>query len=393
MVDQLAHFDHGGEVFLQNPLAAFRRGREAGAFRHGDSKWPFLSIFRHSDIKTALVDWETWSSDIPAVRDLLLGDASYMVQDDPPRHTHFRRCMASALSPASLARRGIDIPAIVRARSRPLFESPTDAVEEVGARIALDLMSLLLGLPAGGKDYLRNWTNRFSNTVGAEFVSTDEAVLNAQRNAVGEVHKEMSEYLADLTRSSDAKGLIAESAEWPISIEERVGLLKSVAFAGNHTTAHMTANVLWLFASHPSELARLRSGEATVAAAVEEVLRFKSVFRGITRLARRDGTICGVPFSAGDNLICWLTSANFDERCFDAPEAFDIGRKAMPHLAFASGPHLCIGAAIARAQTTALIEMLCAHVDSINVAESAVCADPWVDGFEKLVVTFEGKAP
>lgn len=385
-------FDHGGEAFLQAPLAAFRRGRELGAVRHGDAKWPFLSIFRHADIKAALVDWETWSSNIPAVRDLLLGDASHMVQDDPPRHTHFRRCVAAALSPTSLAQRSIDVSSIVRARTRSLFEQQCDAVEEIGAQIALDLVSSLLGLPTGGSAYLRDWTNRFANEVGSEFVSTDDTILEAQRKAVASVHEEMSAYLADLTRSPQATGLVAESAGWPVTFQERIGLLKSIAFAGNHTTAHMTANAFWLFANNPAELKRLRSGEATITQAVEEAFRFKCVFRGITRLATREGMVCGVPFKAGDNLICWLTSANFDERRFERPDTFDIGRAGPSNLAFASGPHLCIGAHLARAQIAALIEMLRDQVAAIVVSDAKLSSDPWVDGFDKLVVGLEGSA-
>lgn len=381
-------FDHASPEFSRDPLTCFRRGRGVGAFRHGTTKWPLVSLFRYADIRRALADWRVWSSEIPAIRDLLLGDASVMVQDDPPRHTSFRRCLASRLTPQSLARDGFDISQVVEDRVSILFRGAGDAVEEVGAQIALDVVCRIVGLPDRERDYLRDWTNRFSAIVGAEFVSTDQQVLDAQRRAVAIVHNELSEYIRRCIRDGTGRaGLISESADWPISPEERVGLIKSIAFAGNHTSALMIANTLWLFATFPSELERLIDG-ASVATAVEEILRYKAVFRGITRIATRDGSICDVPYQKGDNLILWLTSGNFDEERFVNPENFDIARRDAAHVAFAVGPHHCVGASLARAEIYALVTMLQRRARRVRLEGAPKpSTDPWVDGFEELNVS------
>jgi len=378
-------FDHAGANFAADPHAAFQKWRPVGAVRHGTSRWPFISLFRYDDIKRALCDWRTWSSEIPAIRELLLGDAAVMVQDDPPRHTVFRRCVAPHLSPRQLARDGLDIAAIVARRVTPLFETGGDAVEDVGAQIALDVILGLVGLPASDRDYLREWTNRFSRAVGAELASTDEVVLENQRRAITVIHAELSEYVLRIIRDGPKLGgLIERSADWPISSEDRVGLIKSIAFAGNHTSALMIANTLWLFSQFPDQLERLRRG-AAVDAATEEVFRFKAVFRGITRIATRSGTLRGVTFHPGDNLLMWLTSGNFDPDSYLNAERFDITRDGPAHLAFAVGPHHCVGAALARAEITALVGLLARRASAIVLkAEPQAVDDPWVDGFERL---------
>jgi cytochrome P450 len=308
-----------------------------------------------------------------------------MVQDDPPRHTLFKRCLVNHLTPEALTRDGVQIAPIVEERVSALFKQRADAVEEVGAQIAMDVVCGILGLPDAEREYLRDWTNRFSRAVGAEFVSTDEQVLEAQRQAVGAIHDELSDYIRRWAHDGTGRtGLIEKSAAWPVESADRIGLLKSVAFAGNHTSAIMIANVLWLFAEHGEQLRRLRAG-GSIALALAEVFRFKSVFRGITRLATTDGCIQGVSFERGDNLLLWLTSANFDEHQYPDAEQFDISRAGAPHLGFAAGIHHCIGAPLARAEIAALLDVLRRRAGRI-VLDGAPrpITDPWVDGFEKL---------
>ncbi|HZX37991.1 MAG TPA: cytochrome P450, partial [Streptomyces sp.] len=71
---------------------------------------------------------------------------------------------------------------------------------------------------------------------------------------------------------------------------------------------------------------------------------------------------------AGDIVTTWLASANRDERVFDRPDDFDLSRSPNKHVSFAHGPHFCLGAFLARAELTALLESL---RDLVAVAEPA----------------------
>lgn len=164
-------------------------------------------------------------------------------------------------------------------------------------------------------------------------------------------------------------------------------MLKSLAFAGNHTSSILQSNAVWLLARFPEQFDRLKRREVSIRAAVDEVLRYKGTFRGVTRIAKRSGQIHGIPYLAGDYLLTWLTSANWDEDKFIRPHVFDVGRSPNGHLAFAVGNHYCIGAQIARLELECVLEFLTAHVRAIDLRrEPNVIKDPWVDGFLNLEV-------
>jgi hypothetical protein len=67
------------------------------------------------------------------------------------------------------------------------------------------------------------------------------------------------------------------------------------------------------------------------------------------RRAKRDTAVHGVPIAEGELVLCLLAAANRDPRVFADPHAFDVTRaNARDHVAFSSGIHYCLGAALAR---------------------------------------------
>ena len=77
--------------------------------------------------------------------------------------------------------------------------------------------------------------------------------------------------------------------------------------------------------------------------AIEEGLRWEPPLLSIVRTATRDTEVCGTPVPEGSTVVVNLGSANRDETRWDDPDSFDIRRARRPHLAFAHGPHLCLG--------------------------------------------------
>ena len=81
-------------------------------------------------------------------------------------------------------------------------------------------------------------------------------------------------------------------------------------------------------------------------------------------------TLHGVEIQPDDYVLCWLGSANRDERVFERPDVFDVGRERNPHLAFGFGPHYCLGANLARLEARVAIEALLARTRSIERADA-----------------------
>jgi cytochrome P450 len=384
-----------GPVF--DPLAAdFPRAaneqfatmrRDAPVFRHGDARWPFISVFEHSTIRAALLDPGTWSSVMPEVERLVLGDAAILIQDDPPRHAVFRRLVASSLGLGELQRIGVDIEALAKEHWSRIGSGECDFIEDYAAALALEVVGRIIGLSASDWPYLREWTNRFADSVGAEFLSTDSSELDRQANRVASLHAELTAFLEDVCRASHRRGLIEISSAWPITPRERIGLLKSLAFAGNHTSSILQGNAVWLLARNPREFQMFRNPATSISSTVEEILRFKGTFRGITRIAATSGSLGGLSFETGDYLLLWLASGNRDDKEYESPNEFRLSRWPNQHLAFGTGLHHCVAAHVARLQLRATLGVLRVCVQSVELSEEpAPIADPWVDGFTGLRV-------
>jgi cytochrome P450 len=100
--------------------------------------------------------------------------------------------------------------------------------------------------------------------------------------------------------------------------------------------------------------------------AVEEILRWGSVTMHFRRTALSDTEVAGTPIKAGDKIVLFYISADYDERQFPNPYAFDIRRSPNDHVAFGlKSPHKCLGEHLARLEIKVLFEELLPRVSSI----------------------------
>jgi cytochrome P450 len=152
---------------------------------------------------------------------------------------------------------------------------------------------------------------------------------------------------------SDMMTLQAEGA--PLGDGEISNNLQGLLIGGNLTTTDLIGNAIWLFLTHPSELAKLKADPSLINNAVEEVLRYESPVDITGRIAPRDLEVGGCPVKQSQSLFASLRGANRDPAAFPDPHRFDIARKDAPHVAFGGGLHLCIGAPLARMEAQVAI--------------------------------------
>jgi cytochrome P450 len=106
-----------------------------------------------------------------------------------------------------------------------------------------------------------------------------------------------------------------------------------------------------------------------MAGAVEEILRWGSVTMHFRRTATTDTTIGGRTVKAGDKVVIWFVSADYEDAVFADPFTFDIHRAPNPHVAFGlMSPHLCLGAQLARMEIKVLFEELLPRLAEIRLA-------------------------
>jgi cytochrome P450 len=352
MID-LAHPPTG---FTDNPFVHYDRLlAEAPICPQPDGSFLFS---RHADLSMIYRDVKTYISDKKQVFAPKFGIGSplfehhttSLVFNDPPLHTRVRRIMTSALTPRALGRMEPGLIATVDALLEDMSQD-TDLVEDFACRIPIQIIGNLLDIPMADRGPLRDWSLAI---LGALEPSLTPAQLARGHAAVSE----FKEYL---------QGLVAHRRAHPGDPEtdvltrlingdegahlSEIELVQNCIFilnAGHETTTNLIGSALALLHDFTDQKQRLIGNPDLINSAIEEVLRFRSPNQFGNRETAREVEIGGHLIPAGTNLHLCIGAANRDPEVFEKPSVFDITRNPNRHLAFAAGPHVCVGLTLAR---------------------------------------------
>jgi cytochrome P450 len=170
---------------------------------------------------------------------------------------------------------------------------------------------------------------------------------------------ELAASLSEVITAPPGTCLLAE-VTGPLTQAEAISNAAVLMFGGIETTEGMIANAAWHLLSHPRELGLVLADRDLVPAAIEESLRLEPAAAVVDRYATRDTRLGGADIRAGDQVTVSIAGANRDPGVFPDPDRFQVRRaNAARHLAFAHGPHFCLGAHLARLEAqTAIRTML-----------------------------------
>lgn len=273
-----------------------------------------------------------------------------LVFNDPPLHTRVRRIMTAALTPKALARME---PGLIAVVDQLLDAMPQDAdlVEDFAATIPIQIIGNLLDVPLSERGPLRDWSLAI---LGALEPTLTDAQLERGHQAV----RDFKAYLQDLiARRKAAPGdpetdvltrLINGDDGGKLTEIELIQNCIFILNAGHETTTNLIGSGLALLHDHPDQRAKLLADPSLINTAVEEVLRFRSPNQFGNRETTAPVTLGSHNIPAGTNLHLCIGAANRDPAVFDDPTRFDITRHPNRHLAFAGGPHVCVGLTLAR---------------------------------------------
>src|SRR4051812_8875398 len=209
--------------------------------------------------------------------------------------------------------------------------------------------------PRGAADLL----TEFAGPLAAA-IATDAVGLTDPQRALG-WYRAIVHATTELARGAATVAPEAEAAvaELRAAAPDHAADVATLLFGGIETTEGMIANALMHLLSHPDQLARVREDPALAANAVEESLRLEPAAATIDRYATQDTTLGGADVKCGDLVTISIAAANRDPQTFPDPDRFDIARSnARQHLAFAQGPHVCIGMHLARLEAHTAVNRL-----------------------------------
>jgi cholest-4-en-3-one 26-monooxygenase len=361
----------------------------------------FFAVTRHEDIIAASRNPELWSVETGSffIRDqtpeALDSLALTLVGMDPPRHTRMRQLVSTAFSPRMIRKltRDIERRAALLADSVATRGGRVEFVEEIAARLPLQIICEMVGVHPADEDRIFDWSNRMVGFQDPDFRTSEED----GQNAAVEIYAYCDSLAADRLKEP-RDDIISALAHAEVDGERMTTheidmFFVTLCVAGNETTRNLLAGTLLSLIQHPAARAELVAGiddDALWTTATEEFLRWNGSIHNFRRTATRDTEIRGVPVKAGQKAVLYYTSANRDEDVFSTPDVFDIRRTPNEHLTFGGGgPHYCLGAGLARTQIKSLTrELLRRHPHVELTGEPRRMRSDFINGIKYLPVQF-----
>ncbi|HVT78523.1 MAG TPA: cytochrome P450 [Acidimicrobiales bacterium] len=300
---------------------------------------------------------------------------------DPPEHTRVRRLVSRTFTPRAIA----EIREFTQATTDSLIDAMRgggvfDLIDCFAFPIPLAVICRILGVPAADRQQFRLWGEDLVPLLDP--IQTEEQVATA-RIADAELTAYLDALIEDKrhARADDllSELIAAEESGDKLSHDELLSAASLILGAGFETTVNLIGNGLLALLRHPDELARLRSEPAVLPNAVDELLRYDSPVQMTSRIAAESLTLNGQELPVGADVVTLLGSANRDPAVFPAPDRLDLTRpNAAEHIAFSSGTHYCLGAALARMEGQVALGALVTQLPDLQLAGEPVWRDTMV---------------
>ncbi|MUM16071.1 cytochrome P450 [Mycobacterium sp. CBMA271] len=414
------------ETFFDNPWRLYDRLRQEDVSLHriklpnGLLAWlvidhalgkeilsdPRLSRDAQSACRAALTqgigkDWQSGSGHKPWLISLL--------NSDPPDHTRLRSMVATMFTPVASARMQPIIKQVAAELVQGLIVSASAASINLIARYAAPLpmmvISRLLGVPVADRD-------QFDSLVLT--IMDESAFADGMSGQLALI--ELGNYLSDLVairRSDEHPGegdetrravdfldtlIAAQFDQQGLTDAELIYHVALMLIAGYDTTVHLIANAAHALASNPALRRQINAKPAGTESLIEEVLRHDGPGHTTTlRHTTSPITVAGTTIGTGEFLLVSLAAANRDPAAFPEANRFKIERNGLTHLGFGHGIHHCVGAPLARLESTIAIRALVAAFPNFTLAVDPA-ALKWrrslqVHGYLRLPITLHGCNP
>lgn len=345
------------------------------------------AVLRNPVMSSALRDGDVEGEE-PSLLQAYL--SKLMLFNDAPDHTRLRGLVSRSFTPRVVEQLRPRIVELVDELLDDAAETgELDVIAGLGRPLPVAVIAEMLGVPTEDQDRFRTWSEALAHTVDPEM-----APDVAERAAIAGL--EFMQYFAELSeerrqrpRADLVSALVAdEDAGDRLSADELVANCILLLIAGHETTTNLIGNGTLALLRNPEQLASFRADPELAKTAVEELLRYDSPVHLTGRAALEDTEVGGVPVKAGDRVTILLAAANRDPASFTDPARLDLARSDNKHLAFSSGPHFCLGAALARLEGQIALSSLVTRFPALELVGDELKWNPTITlrGLQRLPV-------
>jgi cytochrome P450 len=234
------------------------------------------------------------------------------------------------------------------------------------------VFALLFGLPVTDRDRMGRWAGAIARAFTLEMTPDDVAVVEAaaaEMRAYG--HERIAASRAEPGDDLVTRLLEAEVDGRRLGDDDVIAMITGFVFAGAETTRRQLTAAVAVLAEHPESWERLAAEPDLLPTAVDEILRFAPIVPGLTRRAEEPFAHDDLRVETGGRLLLSFATANRDPARFADPDELRIDRAdAHAHVTFGWGPHLCVGAGLARLELAEALGALTARFGPPTVEEA-----------------------
>ena len=318
-----------------------------------------------------------------------------MISMDDPEHKRRRKLVSKGFTPARVRDKTEELGAICDTLIDAVAARGTcDFVTDVARHLPLIVIGDMLGVAPSDRMQLLEWSELL-----LEGTSGDLAALERAGDAFEQYWAYQLAVIEERrrTRGDDLVSVLVDAEVDGHRLDEESLIWESllILIGGDETTRHVLSGGLAALCAHPDQRDDLVADRTLLPGAVEEMLRWVSPIKSMSRRVTQDVDLRGQALRAGDDLLLFYPSANRDEAHFTDPFRFDIRREPNHHLAFGFGHHFCLGNALARLELRVFFDRLLDRLPDIEVADgpAPMRASSFISGHESLPVRFTPAAP
>jgi cytochrome P450 len=360
-------FNPYSDSFFDDPYDTYRWMRDEKPVYYSD-RWDFYALTRNADVVAAHRDWETFSSAYGVTLDALsmrhrFDEMNMLILLDPPEHERLRKLVRQVFTKAAIANLEPLVTDVVDSHVQALKgKEQFDFVADFAALFPVEIISSMLGVPAGERQQIRLWTDGFLHREENNPFATESGV--AASMAMGEyflaLAKEKRRKPDDLIISR----LVTATYEDETGVTHRLTdqdiatFSVLIAAAGSETVTKLLGNGVVAFHHNPDQWELVLADPGMIPGAIEEMLRLNPPSQYQGRFTTRDVVLDSGTIPAGSPTLLVTGAATRDPRAYDRPDVFDIKRGGATTLAFGYGAHSCLGSWLARLESRVAIQRL-----------------------------------
>jgi cytochrome P450 len=350
--------------------------------RNGEGTWV---VVRAEDQRRVLQDGVTFSSNRNIFSSALGEDWPLIpLEVDPPEHGVWRSLLNPLLSP----KRVMAMEPVVRQRAVELIErikargDSCDVMNDFCLPFAVSIFLQFLGISPDRLTEFVGWAMDLLHGTPEKRTEAARTVVAYLDDLQALRRREPTEDFMSFVTQADVQGR-------KMTQQEVRAMSVLLFIAGLDTVAAALGFDLYYLARHPDDQALLRAEPARLLLATEELLRAYPTVTPVRR-ATRNIELNGAPIKAGDLVACPAMTANRDPAEFAEPDRIDLAREDNRHVAFAYGPHRCLGSHLARREIVIGLEEWLARIGPFRIKEGTtpITHGGFVFGVEELVLAW-----